>query len=110
MSAPGKIVLKPRKARPFFARHPWVFDSSIEKVVGEPEVGDAVSVETSDGQPIAVGLFNPESAIRVRLYRWDAGTLDEPFWANQIASAIRLRKKVLKLGGGRNVSVSAHLQ
>jgi 23S rRNA (cytosine1962-C5)-methyltransferase len=99
MSAPGRIVLKSRKARPFFARHPWVFDSSIERVIGEPNVGDEVHVETSDGQPIAVGLYNPESAIRVRLYRWDGGPLDEAFWSGQVASALRLRLHVLKLGG-----------
>jgi 23S rRNA (cytosine1962-C5)-methyltransferase len=99
MSAPGRIILKPRKARPFFARHPWVFDSSIDRIKGEPKTGDEVKVEASDGQPIAVGLYNPESAIRVRLYRWDGGTLDEAFWASQIASALRLRQNVLKLGG-----------
>ena len=27
---------KPRRARPFFARHPWVFDTSIERVEGDP--------------------------------------------------------------------------
>jgi 23S rRNA (cytosine1962-C5)-methyltransferase len=91
-------MLKSRKARPFFARHPWVFDSSIERVIGEPAAGDEVRVETSDGQPIAAGLYNPESAIRVRLYRWDEGALDEPFWVGMIAAAIRLRQSVLNLG------------
>ena len=36
MSNNARVFLKPRRARPFFARHPWVFDSSIERVVGAP--------------------------------------------------------------------------
>ncbi len=59
MSTAGRVVLKPRRARPFFARHPWVFDSSIERVVGEPAPGDEVDVVTHEGQFIARGLYNP---------------------------------------------------
>ena len=39
-----RVVLKPRRARPFFARHPWVFESSIERVEGDPAAGDEVDV------------------------------------------------------------------
>jgi 23S rRNA (cytosine1962-C5)-methyltransferase len=92
------VILKPRRARPFFARHPWVFDSSIERVVGQPAPGESVTVETHDGQFIARGLFNPTSTIRVRLYRWDQGPLDDEFWSQSIAAALRLRHQILDLG------------
>jgi 23S rRNA (cytosine1962-C5)-methyltransferase len=98
MSAAGPVVLKPRRARPFFARHPWVFDSSIERVIGEPGAGDQVDVVTSDGQRIATGLYNPTSTIRVRLYRWDDGPLDGEFWSRTVAAAARLRIEILELG------------
>jgi 23S rRNA (cytosine1962-C5)-methyltransferase len=97
MSSLGRVVLKPRRARPFFARHPWVFDTSIERVEGDVDAGDEVAVVTIDGQFIARGLFNPESAIRVRLYRWDEGPLDQAFWTGQLASALRLRNDALGL-------------
>ena len=96
------VILKPRRARPFFARHPWVFDSSIERVDGEPAPGDEVTVFTREGQFIARGLYNPASTIRVRLYRWDDGPLDEAFWAATIAAAARLRHEVLRLGGEKS--------
>ena len=48
-----------------------MFDSSIERVVGQPSPGDQVDVNTHEGQFIARGLYNPTSTIRVRLYRWD---------------------------------------
>jgi 23S rRNA (cytosine1962-C5)-methyltransferase len=98
MSSPGRVVLKPRRARPFFARHPWVFEASIERVVGEPGPGDQVDVESHDGQFIARGLYNPISTIRVRLYRWDDGPLDDAFWSKTLAAAVRLRCEVHGLG------------
>ena len=98
LSTSGTVILKPRRARPFFAHHPWVFDSSIERVIGEPGAGDQVDVVTSDGQRIATGLFNPASTIRVRLYRWDDGPLDDAFWSRTLAAAGRLRTEILGLG------------
>jgi 23S rRNA (cytosine1962-C5)-methyltransferase len=95
MSTRSRVVLKPRRARPFFARHPWLFDSSIERVDGEPAAGDQVEVVASDGQLIAQGLYNPASSIRVRLYRWDDGALDEEFWRGRLEAALRLRTQVL---------------
>ena len=53
---------------------------------------------TSDGQFIAKGLYNPTSTIRVRLYRWDDGPLDDAFWAESLAKAVRLRTDTLGLG------------
>jgi 23S rRNA (cytosine1962-C5)-methyltransferase len=94
----GPVILKPRRARPFFARHPWVFDSSIDRVIGEPRAGDPVDVVTNDGQRIATGLYNPTSTIRVRLYRWDDGPLDGAFWSKTLAAAGRLRSEILDLG------------
>jgi 23S rRNA (cytosine1962-C5)-methyltransferase len=102
MASAGRVVLKPRRARPFFAHHPWVFDSSIDHVAGEPAPGDEVDVESREGQFIARGLYNPTSTIRVRLYRWDQGPLDEAFWSDSIAAALRLRHNVLGLGNERS--------
>jgi len=68
-------------------------------VQGNPQPGDEVDVVTAEGKPIARGLYNPGSAIRVRLYRWDDGPLDEAFWSSRLAAAVRLRHEVLGLGG-----------
>jgi 23S rRNA (cytosine1962-C5)-methyltransferase len=93
------VIVKPRRARPFFARHPWLFVTSIGRVEGGPGPGSEVEVFSHEGQFIARGLFNPRSAIRVRLYRWDGGPLDEAFWSDRLAAAIALRRDVLGLGG-----------
>src|SRR5262249_35289180 len=94
-----RVTLRPRRARPFFARHPWVFVTSIDRVEGEPAAGDEVEVTSAEGQFIAPGVSNPNSALRVRLYRWDGGGLDEPFWGRLVTAALRLRTDVLHLDG-----------
>ncbi|CAN5915685.1 class I SAM-dependent methyltransferase [soil metagenome] len=89
--SPPRILLKPKRARPFFARHPWVFQGSIARVEGNPAPGAEVVVVSQEGQFVARGLFNPKSAIRVRLYRWEDAPLDEPFWQDRLEAALRLR-------------------
>ena len=37
-----QVILKPRKARPFYGRHPWVLDSAIDRVEGATSDGDVV--------------------------------------------------------------------
>jgi len=98
MSCAGRVILKPRRARPFFARHPWVFASSIEQVSGQPGTGDLVDLVSHEGQFIGRGLYNPTSSIRVRLYRFSDGPLDQGFWSEALLGAIRLRRDILGLG------------
>src|SRR4051812_35737105 len=95
----SRIIVKPRRARPFFARHPWVFVTSIARVEGEPAPGEEVEVYSHERQFIARGLFNPHSAIRVRLYRWEAAPLDEPYWSALLDASLALRRDVLGLDG-----------
>ena len=97
MSDLCKVILKPRRARPFFARHPWVFVTSIGKVEGEPRPGEEVEVYSHEGKFVARGIFNPHSAIRVRLYRWDAHPIDDAFLTELVLRAIKLRKDTLHL-------------
>ncbi|MBX3414495.1 MAG: class I SAM-dependent rRNA methyltransferase [Pirellulales bacterium] len=89
------VVLKPRKAAPFFGRHPWVLDSAIARLDGTPADGDAVDLVTDQGKWIARGLFNSRSRIRVRLYTWDVQeSLDESFWRRRLSTAIAWRRRL----------------
>lgn len=62
-----QVVLKPRRAQPFFGRHPWVFAGAIARTPAGLNPGDEVALVSDQGEFIARGLFNPHSAIRVRL-------------------------------------------
>lgn len=93
--AQARVVLKPRKARPFFGRHPWVLDSAIERVEGDPADGDVAELFSDRGQWIARGIYNSQSRIRLRLYTWQADqSLDSAFWRRRIEAALALRSEL----------------
>jgi 23S rRNA (cytosine1962-C5)-methyltransferase len=102
MASLPRVVIKPRRARPFFARHPWVFVSSIERVDGDPQPGNEVAVVSHEGQFIARGLFNHRSAIRVRLYRWEEAPIDDAFLAEKLARALSMRSELLGMVGPKS--------
>ena len=96
----AKVILKPRRAQPFFGRHPWVFVGAIDRVEGTPADGDDVDLYSSDTNFIARGLFNSQSKIHVRLYSWEPEVpLDAAFFKERIARAVDLRHRVLNLAG-----------
>ena len=89
------VVLKPKRARPFFGRHPWVLDSAVLRVDGAPADGDVVDLATHDGQFVARGLWNAASRLRVRLYAFDpAVRLDAALWRSRVEAAVTLRREL----------------
>jgi 23S rRNA (cytosine1962-C5)-methyltransferase len=95
-----KVVLKPRRAQPFFAHHPWVFSGAVARIEGDPPPAAEVALVTDEGEFVARGLYNPHSNIAVRLYGWEAeAPLDEAFWSRRLDEAIALRRDVLGLLG-----------
>lgn len=95
-----RILLKPKRARPFFGMHPWVYVGAIDSIEGDPKDGDVVDLTSHEGGFVARGLYNSQSKIRVRLYAWDAEqSLDADFFRRQLASAIHLRRDILRLTG-----------
>jgi 23S rRNA (cytosine1962-C5)-methyltransferase len=96
----ARIILKARRARPFFGMHPWVYAGAIEAIEGEPRDGDVVDLISHVGNFVARGLYNSRSKIRVRLYTWAADqALDADFFRQELARAIQLRRDVLRLMG-----------
>lgn len=88
----ARVILQPRRARPFYGRHPWVYAGAIAAVEGAPADGEVVDLCSHSGQFVARGLYNNRSKIRVRLYTWDAGTnLDRAFFRSRLEDAIQLR-------------------
>jgi 23S rRNA (cytosine1962-C5)-methyltransferase len=87
------VILKPRRARPFFGRHPWVLDSAVLRVEGTPADGDVVDLATHDGTFVARGLWNSASRLRVRLYAFDPTVkLDTQLWRARLEAALGLRR------------------
>ena len=100
MSSLPRVVVKPRRARPFYGQHPWVFAGAIARVEGQPADGDAVDLVYHTGKFVSRGIYNRRSKIRVRLYAWSAEvSLDEAFFRQRLQKAVRLRQEILRLTG-----------
>jgi 23S rRNA (cytosine1962-C5)-methyltransferase len=117
--AAARVVLKPRKALPFYGRHPWVRDSAVQRVeptsaAGEHFLdldGQTVDLVNDKGKFIARGFYNSQSRIRVRLYSWSPmEPLDEEFFKSRIEAAIALRRQLgYELAGEGRVNSAARL-
>jgi 23S rRNA (cytosine1962-C5)-methyltransferase len=94
------VVLLPRRARPFYGQHPWVFAGAVADIVGQPADGDVVDLVSHTGNFVARGIYNSRSKIRVRLYSWSADVaLDEAFFRERLQKAVHLRREILRLTG-----------
>jgi 23S rRNA (cytosine1962-C5)-methyltransferase len=88
----ARVVLQPRRARPFYGRHPWVYPGAIARVEGDPGDGEVVDLVSHTGNFVARGLFNSRSKIRVRLYSWlPEEPLERDFFRRQFQAALQLR-------------------
>lgn len=93
-----RVILHPRRARPFYGRHPWVYAGAVAVVEGEPADGDIVDLFSHANNFVARGLYNSRSKIRVRLYTWSPETLlDRAFFADRLDAALHLRGTILGL-------------
>jgi 23S rRNA (cytosine1962-C5)-methyltransferase len=96
----ARVILQPRKARPFYGRHPWVYPGAIAGVEGEPADGAEVDLVAHGGNFVARGLYNSRSKLRVRLYAWTPDTpLDRDFFRIRLDAALHLRGPILGLDG-----------
>lgn len=94
----GTVYLRAGKEKPLLRGHPWVWDTSVERVDGTPADGDVVNVVTN-GAFIGRGVFNSRSRLRVRLYTWSADQdLSASFWQERVESALTWRKRLQLVG------------
>src|SRR5262249_53258949 len=94
----ARVVLHPRRARPFYGRHPWVYAGAVAAVEGAPADGDVADLYSHAGNFVARGLYNSRSKIRVRLYSWSPEVpLERPFFQERLDAALRLRGPILGL-------------
>ncbi|HUT76394.1 MAG TPA: class I SAM-dependent methyltransferase, partial [Polyangia bacterium] len=90
-----RIHLKPGKERLVASRHPWIFDGAVDRErTGSPEPGPA-TVHGHDGRVLAVGTWNPRSALAVRVFAFDERPLDEHFFAARFTAARELRRSMV---------------
>ena len=91
-STKGKIVIKPGREKSLRHRHPWVFSGAIERVEGEPGMGETVEVVAHDASFLARAAYCPSSQIRARVWSFDAADeVDAAFLERRLSQAIERR-------------------
>ena len=92
---PSRLVLKAGRDKSVRHRHPWVFSGAIDRIEGEPEPGETVSVVARDGAFLAWAAFSGDSQISARAWSFDPkDRIDEPFMRARIEAAIARRADV----------------
>lgn len=73
--------------------HPWVFDGSIESVSHRGAPGDLAVIFDHNRDFLAIGLWDPESPIRVRVvHQGKPTTVDADFWTSTVIDAVAVRE------------------
>lgn len=75
--------------------HPWVFDASVTHVKPGGRAGDLAVVFDDRRNFMAIGLFDPDSPIRIRvLHHGRPAPIDRDFWLDRLRAALERRSSL----------------
>ena len=89
--------LKPAAERMVKKGHPWIFEGGIIKQSSEGKAGDlAIIYDNKKNKFLACGLYDPESAIRIKVLQFHkAATIDSKWFESKIKAAFAIRQPLL---------------
>jgi 23S rRNA (cytosine1962-C5)-methyltransferase len=91
-----RVTLHSGREKSLRLKHPWVFSGAIAAVDGEPDGGETVALHSADGQFLASAAWSPASAIRARVWSFDAREIiDDAFIAHRVRTAVAARAPML---------------
>lgn len=90
------IHIKPAIEKHLRTGHPWLFDQAITKQTQQGQAGDIAVIYDHKNRFLGLGLYDPESPIRVKmLHVGQPITLDYHWIKQQLQKAIALREPLL---------------
>ena len=93
------VTLKKGEGRTVKAGGMWIYDNEIDRILGDFENGDLVTVHDFDGYFMGYGFLNMHSRIRVRLMsRKKEHMIDTAFLERRVRDAWEYRKAVCDTG------------
>ena len=76
--------------------HPWLFDRSITSLSDGGTAGDLAVIFDSRRRFLAIGLYDPDSPIRVRvLHHGDPTPIDDEWWGRRLREILACRSELL---------------
>jgi len=90
--SPLRLRLVPRAEAAVRSGHPWIYDRAIREQNRPGEVGELAVIYDRRDRFLAIGFYDPDSPIRVRvLHRGKPVPVDASFWTGRIAAARQRR-------------------
>src|ERR1700730_3895831 len=92
----GTIILKKNRKKRIESGHPWVYQSEIDRVEGNPTDGDVVLIVNHQAHVLAKALWNGQSQIAARIISYDpAEEIDSDLFLKRIQNAWNVRQQLL---------------
>jgi 23S rRNA (cytosine1962-C5)-methyltransferase len=93
------LHVTPAAERAIRGGHPWLFDQSIRRRSRDGRSGDLAVIFDRKDRFLAVGLYDPDSSIRVRiLQQGEPARIDQGWFERQIRGAVERRRPLLASG------------
>lgn len=90
------LQLKKGRDTSVIRHHPWIFSGGVERVTGNAQPGETVTVLDADGKALGLAAWSPSSQIRARLWTLDASqVVDEAFIRARVKRAVQRRAHLL---------------
>ena len=87
------LILKKGKERSLRRRHPWIYDTAVQKLTGTPSLGETVRVLSKEGRFLAWAAYSKDSALRARCWSFDeTERIDRSWFESKICKALRARE------------------
>jgi 23S rRNA (cytosine1962-C5)-methyltransferase len=92
------VKLTNKDERSVKSRHPWLFSDSVEKINKEGNAGDiSVIFNRTTNKAMGVGLYDPESPIRIKMLHFGGGAkLNEAYFSDKAERAFKVREELLE--------------
>ncbi|MDR2593473.1 MAG: class I SAM-dependent methyltransferase [Fibromonadaceae bacterium] len=86
------ISLLPSREKSLLRLHPWVFSGAVDKVNGNPKLGENVEIVDSKGNFLAWGAYSPNSQIRARVWSFERNEkIDKDFFVRKLKRCLESR-------------------
>ncbi|MGL0816723.1 class I SAM-dependent methyltransferase [Vibrio vulnificus] len=95
----ASIYLAKGREKSVIRRHPWIFSRGIDKVEGNPQLGETVDVLAHDGKWLAKAAYSPESQIRARVWSFEKEEINVDFFVKRLQQAQLLREEIIERDG-----------
>ncbi len=88
-----KLFLIPGREKSVLRQHPWIFSGGVDRVEGDPVIGEDIIICSHSGEALAVGAYSPLSQIRAKIWAFNPNTkIDQTFFNQRVQSALQSRK------------------